>query len=140
MSVIFASLSSFGFRASDFGFRFYSTMAITKKALERVRDIHRMSRRYNGRRAGSHTGALMALVREHVDEIEELLRRGDPHAAIETGDLAILCFELILERRRRLPETIETCLGRYEQKLEKLLAGQRAKSRRTSKMRQGARG
>ena len=92
-----------------------------KAALVRVQGVHRLSTRYNQKIGKAHSQRLLELMRHHVVEIEELAQRRDPHFLVETGDLAVLCLELLLEHRAAPDEILEQCFGRYERKLEALL-------------------
>jgi len=105
-------------------------MVLTEKSLRRVRAIHAFSRRVNARRNASHTQKLLSLIKEHAAEIEELLRKGDAHHIVETGDLLVLCLELILESGYPPDAVIEESFRRYEQKLNELL--RRRRKRKTS--------
>jgi hypothetical protein len=57
-----------------------------------------------------------------VDEIALLHKRRDAHYLIETGDLLILCLEILLENKKDVDKMIELCFGRYERKLNHLMA------------------
>ncbi|HOL50073.1 MAG TPA: hypothetical protein PLW07_05795 [bacterium] len=92
-------------------------MIFRKKALEKIKQIHRLSLLVNKQ---NHRKKLLHLANKHIIEIEQLYSKKDPHADIETGDLAVLCFELILESNRNLDEVLEKCFSRYEKKLNML--------------------
>ncbi|MDP2652888.1 MAG: hypothetical protein Q8Q08_02530 [Candidatus Omnitrophota bacterium] len=109
-----------------------TTNVIFPQAKARIKEIHRLSRCYNQKVKISHQKRLLHLMRKHVAEIEELCRRKDKHAVVETGDLVILCFELILEHRASLDKILTRCFIRYDQKLSGLLADL-PKSRRRSR-------
>ncbi|MBF0483107.1 MAG: hypothetical protein HQL25_00210 [Candidatus Omnitrophica bacterium] len=94
---------------------------IKNKSLARIKAIHQLSRQYNGKTKGAHQKKLLQLMREHIDEIEELAAAKNKHFLIETGDLIILCFELLLENRTEIDEVIVECFGRYEKKLKSLI-------------------
>lgn len=96
-------------------------------SLERIRGIHRLSEEYNRRVNAGHAGQLLKLMRKHVDEIEALSRDKNPHYLTETGDLAVLCFELILDGGQPIDDILRKCFLRYENKLTGLL--QELKSR-----------
>ena len=55
------------------------------------------------------------------EEIEKLADKKDPHYLIETGDLLILCFELLLEAGVDIDEVVLKCFERYEKKLGELI-------------------
>ncbi len=94
---------------------------IKEKALERIQDIHKLSSLYNEKVGKEHQERLLELMRKHIDEIEELFASKDKHALVETGDLIILCFEILLEHGASIDEIVEKCFGRYERKLGELL-------------------
>jgi len=60
-------------------------------------------------------------MRHHIGEIEELALRQDRHFLVETGDLAVLCLELLLEHGVSPDKIMGRCFGRYERKLNGLL-------------------
>jgi len=92
-------------------------MVFSKKALESIKKIHNLSSIVN---AKDHREKLLHLAEKHIIEIRRLYSKNDPHADIETGDLAILCFELILESKKNPDEILQVCFDRYERKLDLL--------------------
>lgn len=94
---------------------------LSKESLERIRGIHRLSQRYNQLVGMPHQRRLLELMRKHVDEIEELAGQGEAHYLVETGDLLILCYELLLEGSASIDEMTVKCFGRYEKKLGELI-------------------
>ena len=95
--------------------------AISQNALERIRGIHQLSQKFNETTGKPHQDCLLELMRKHVDEIEELSAQKDPHRFIETGDLLILCFELLLEGGSDIDGVTYKCFERYERKLTSLI-------------------
>lgn len=95
--------------------------AFKKAALQRVKKIHRQSQRYNRLAGMPHTQRLLDLMRKHVREISSLQADKDPHFLIETGDLLILCLELLIEYKVSPDKTLLKCCGRYENKLTGLI-------------------
>lgn len=94
---------------------------IDPTVLERIRNIHRLSQTFNEKVGREHKSRLLELMREHIDEIDELWAAENPHFLVETGDLIILCFEVLLEKGVSIDEIVEKCFGRYEQKLTNLI-------------------
>ncbi len=92
-------------------------MVFSKEALKKLEEIHCLSSIVN---SNDHRKKLIELVKKHAEEIEQLYKKDDPHADIEAGDLAILCFELILESRKNPDRILEKCFERYEKKLSQL--------------------
>lgn len=114
---------------------------LTPSSLQRLKKIHRLSARYNRRVGKRHPERLLELMAHHVDEIRELRQEGDRHALIETGDLAVLCFELLLEYRISPDRVMLKCFGRYERKLGALLAEiKSARNRREKRHNKGKAG
>jgi len=94
--------------------------SLTKYAKKEIEEIHALSKRYNGKRK-THAEALLKLVRKHTKEICELHRNKDTHFAVETGDLLILCHELLLDQGKDPDEIMDLCYKRYKEKLAELL-------------------
>lgn len=97
---------------------------IQREYLSRIKQIHKLSKSYNKHINHNHKDKLLKLMQEHVDEIRDLYEKGDTHFLTETGDLIILCFELLLEHNISLDETLLKCFTRYETKLGRLVKEQ----------------
>ncbi|MBD3296640.1 MAG: hypothetical protein GF392_04670 [Candidatus Omnitrophica bacterium] len=81
-----------------------------------ILDIHALS----GKRAATgaaHADKLIEMIKEHALEIEELLELKDPHCAIETGDMIVLCLELLIEKGADPDEVMRECYKRFRYKL-----------------------
>ncbi|HBR15285.1 MAG TPA: hypothetical protein DD723_07065 [Candidatus Omnitrophica bacterium] len=98
---------------------------LNTEALGRIEGIHQLSTRYNQQVEKPHQQQLLELIRKHIDEIEELFKKNDPHAIIETGDLLILGFEILLENRASIDAVLLRCFQRYETKLSILLKNEK---------------
>lgn len=61
------------------------------------------------------------MMKEHVYEIQELYKEKNEHWAIETADLIVLCYELLLMENKDIDEVFEKCLPRFDIKLKGLL-------------------
>ena len=96
------------------------TRSLTVYAEKNIKEIHGLSRRYNGKKK-AHAKALLELVKKHVKEIEGLYGAGDPHFAVEVGDLLVLCHELLVEKKKDPNEIMDLCYGRYKNKLNGLI-------------------
>ncbi len=94
--------------------------SLTEYAKQQIKEIHSLSATYNGEGKG-HADVLLELVREHAEEITELYDNKDDHSSVETGDLLILCHELLVEQGKDPDQVMELCYGRYRRKLEGLL-------------------
>ncbi len=112
--------------------------SFTEFAGREIRDIHRLSREYNRREGKNHSRALLELMDKHAAEIRALYRRGDRHYVVETGDLFVLCLELIREAKAGPDAVAARCYRRYRRKLSRLLAGPE-KPRRTRHRRRSRR-
>lgn len=97
------------------------TRVIQKDALQRVKEIHKLSEGYNKTLSANHSLKLIDLIKEHAQEIQQLHKEHNRHYLTETGDLIVLCFELLLENQASIDETMNKCFIRYETKLPKLL-------------------
>lgn len=94
---------------------------LTKKSVLRIKAIHRLSRIYNRKIGNRHAARLLQLIKEHAKEINQLYRKGDKHFLVETGDLVILCFEVLLEHGVSIDKVLVHCFKRYEKKLPLLM-------------------
>ena len=94
---------------------------IKKDSLERIKKIHKVSKLLNRKLKDNHKRRLLELMKEHVEEIEELSKKHNRHYLTETGDLIILCFELLLEDGVSIDKTLLRCFKRYETKLPRLI-------------------
>ena len=63
---------------------------------------------------------ILHLIKEHIKEIEELYKKSDEHWTIETADLIILCYELLILENKDINEVFNKCLPRYDIKLKRL--------------------
>lgn len=86
-----------------------------------MKAIHGLSRKFNRLKKKPHGDALLELMRKHVKEISSLYRNKDKHYLVETGDLIILCFEMLLEKRIAPDPLMAVCYRRYRRKLTQLL-------------------
>lgn len=99
--------------------------SLTNFARKELDTIHGYSTRYNKLLNKNHSLALLELMAEHVKEIRQRYSKGDKHYLIETGDLLILCLELIKESNTCPDVILSRCYGRYHNKLPKLIKGLR---------------
>ena len=94
---------------------------LQKKFLARTKNIHELSRLYNKKLKNNHKKRLLELMKEHVEEITKLSNKNNRHYLTETGDLIILCFELLIENKVSINKVLLKCFKRYETKLPKLI-------------------
>lgn len=97
------------------------TRSLTPRVKELLSEIHALSQRINSSEGSGHRDVLIKFIRTHSDEINTLFCKGDPHAVIETGDLAVLCLELIMESGRDPDEILNICYSRFINKLRSIL-------------------
>jgi putative component of toxin-antitoxin plasmid stabilization module len=95
--------------------------SLTNFARKELDAIHGYSTRYNKLLNKNHSLVLLELMAEHVDEIRQRHGKGDKHYLIETGDLLILCLELIKEAKCCPDVILSKCYGRYHKKLPMLI-------------------
>lgn len=92
-----------------------------RNSLERIKEIHRLSKKVNKKSKRNHAKILLKFMKEHIEEIEELYAKKDKHSLTETGDLIILCCEFLIEHRVSIDQKIDICCFRFENKLKNLL-------------------
>jgi len=63
---------------------------------------------------------ILELIKEHVEEIEELYNENNEHWTIETADLIVLCYELLILENKDIDEVFRKCLPRFDIKLKGL--------------------
>ena len=72
----------------------------------------------------NHEEKLLEMMKDHVEEIEELYKEKNEHWAIETADLAVLCLELLLTENKDIDDVFTECLPRFDKKLTQLAKGE----------------
>jgi len=102
--------------------------SLTAHAKSQIKTIHNFSKRYNKLLEKNHRKVLLTLIKDHAEEISQLHKAKDPHYIIETGDMLILCLELIKEGGYSINGILSKCYNRYHKKLPKLI--EEAKSRK----------
>ena len=63
---------------------------------------------------------ILDMMSDHINEIKERYHNQDEHWAIETADLIILCYELLLLEKKDINEVFNTILPRFDVKLKRL--------------------
>ena len=96
--------------------------SLTDHARKQIEAIHDKSLKLNKLRGKVHNEQLLELVQEHAQEITELYQENNPHYLVETGDLLILCLELLKEADILADEIMEKCYNRYHEKLDFLIS------------------
>jgi hypothetical protein len=65
---------------------------------------------------------ILEMMKAHVEEIEERYNNKDEHWVIETADLIVLCYELLLIEKKDIEDVFHRCLPRFDVKLKRLAA------------------
>lgn len=86
-----------------------------------IKNIHALSAEFNNLRQEVHTQVLLDLMAEHIEEIRELHGSKNDHYLVETGDLLILCLELLAEAKADPDFIMDKCYKRYNKKLYGLI-------------------
>lgn len=63
---------------------------------------------------------ILEMMNAHVEEIEELYNDNNDHWAIETADLIVLCYELLIMENKDIDDVFNRCLPRFDVKLKRL--------------------
>lgn len=63
---------------------------------------------------------ILEMMKEHIEEINERYNNKDEHWTIETADLIVLCFELLLLDNKDIDDVFNRCLPRFDVKLKEL--------------------
>ena len=63
---------------------------------------------------------ILEMMKEHIIEIEERYNNNDDHWAIETADLIVLCYELLLLENKSIDDVFNRCLLRFNIKLNEI--------------------
>ena len=63
---------------------------------------------------------ILDMMKEHTIEIEDLYNEKNDHWAVETADLIVLCFELLIMENMHIDNVFAECLPRFDKKLAKL--------------------
>ena len=69
---------------------------------------------------GNDSQKILDMMKAHVDEITELYKQGNTHYKIETADLIVLSFELLLLDQTDIDKVFSQCLPRFYKKLNEL--------------------
>ena len=92
-------------------------ITLQKDFKNKLIEIMEMSRRINN----NDKQKILNMMKEHVDEIDERYNNQDEHWAIETADLIVLSYELLLMENKVIDYVFSRCLPRFDIKLNRLL-------------------
>lgn len=101
--------------------------SLTNFAKKELKAIHGYSRQHNKLLNRDHSRALLEMMKEHVTEIKWRYGRRDKHYLIETGDLIIICLNLIKQAKCSPDTILNKCYGRFHKKLPRLIADLKVK-------------
>jgi len=85
---------------------------------DKLKEITKLSKKINK----NNNRKILEMMKEHVEEIEELYRNNNEHWDIETADLIVLCYELLLLENKNIEDVFDRCLPRFDIKLRRLAA------------------
>jgi len=89
---------------------------IHHKFEEKLNEITELSNKINK----NDKQKILEMMKEHIVEIEELYDDKNEHWAIETADLIVLCYELLLMEDKDIDDVFNRCLPRFDDKLKRL--------------------
>ena len=75
---------------------------------------------------------MLELIYKHAQEINQLYQQKNKHYIIETGDLLVLCLELIKESKGNTDFILDKCYARYDHKLKFLIEEYKKKKRKNN--------
>ena len=84
---------------------------------EKIQQITKLSMKVNN----NDKQKILAMIKDHAEEIQELYNDCNNHWSIETADLIVLCFELLISEHKDIDDVFTRCLPRFDKKLEKLV-------------------
>ena len=82
----------------------------------KLKEITELSSRINK----NDNRKILEMMKAHVEEIEELYRNRNEHWTIETADLIVLCYELLMLENMDIDDVFNRCLPRFDVKLTRL--------------------
>jgi len=83
----------------------------------RLKEITELSSRINK----NDNRKILEMMNAHVEEIKELYNDKNEHWTIETADLIVLCYELLIMENKDIDDVFNRCLPRFDIKLKGLL-------------------
>jgi len=61
---------------------------------------------------------ILEMMKAHIEEIEDLYNNKNEHWTIETADLIVLCYELLIMENKDIDDVFNRCLPRFDVKLK----------------------
>ena len=84
---------------------------------EKIQQITQLSMKVNN----DDKQKIFSMIKDHADEIKELYNDCNDHWAIETADLIVLCYELLISENKNIDDIFPRCLPRFDKKLNMLV-------------------
>jgi len=84
---------------------------------EKIQHITQLSMEVNN----NDKQKILDMMKQHVEEIQELYDKNNDHWAIETADLIVLCYELLISENKDIDDVFTRCLPRFDKKLNMLI-------------------
>jgi len=81
-----------------------------KKKIREITDLSSKVNKYDKQK-------VLSMIKEHIIEIEERYNNCDDHWSIETCDLIVLCFELLMLENKDIDMLFDRCIPRFDKKL-----------------------
>ena len=92
-------------------------LTLQPESKEKIHKITQLSMKVNN----DDKQKILAMIKDHVEEIEELYNDCNDHWAIETADLIVLCYELLILENKDIDDIFTRCLPRFDKKLNMLV-------------------
>jgi hypothetical protein len=67
---------------------------------------------------------ILEMIKDHVEEIQDLYSINNDHWAIETADLIILCYEFLIMENIDIDDIFTQCIPRFYKKLTSITEGE----------------
>jgi hypothetical protein len=83
---------------------------------EKLQQMTELSSRVNS----NDKQKILYMIKEHIEEIQDLYSRNNDHWAIETADLIVLCYELLIMEDIDIDDILTQCLPRFDKKLTRI--------------------
>ena len=83
---------------------------------DKLMELTELSKKINN----NDSRKILEMMKEHIEEIEERYLNNDDHWTIETADLIVLCYELLIMENKDIDDVFNQCLPRFDVKLKRL--------------------
>jgi hypothetical protein len=89
---------------------------ISSEFVVKLHEITKLSAKINK----NDNQKIIDMMVDHIAEINTRYHNQDDHWAIETADLIVLCYELLLLENKDIDNVFNKCLPRFDVKLKRL--------------------